>query len=37
MRQIVINFFKTYLGFTDEDIQFVDRTQFNGTPGQESA
>jgi hypothetical protein len=37
MRQVLINFFKIYLGFTNEDIQFVDRSEFDGTPGKESA
>ena len=35
-RQITIDFFKTYLGFTDDEIIFVDRMEFNGWPGQES-
>ena len=35
-RKATIKFFKTYLGFTDDEIMFVDRTEFDGTPGNES-
>lgn len=30
IRTVTINFFKTYLGFTDEEIIFVDRMEFIG-------
>jgi hypothetical protein len=29
-RKVIIDFFKTYLGFTDKEIIFVDRTEFVG-------
>ena len=35
-RKVAVDFFKTYLGFTDDEIIFVDRMEFDGTPGQES-
>ena len=35
-RKIVVDFFKKFFGFTDNDILFVDRTEFNRQPGQES-
>jgi hypothetical protein len=34
-RKVTIDFFKTYLGFTDDEIIFIDRTEFDGTPGLE--
>ena len=35
-RNVAVEFFKTYLGFSDDEIMFVDRIEFNGTSGQES-
>ena len=35
-RKIVVDFFKKYFGFTDNDILFVDRTEFVGTYGKRS-
>ena len=35
-RKIVVDFFKTYFGFTDNDIIFIDRTEFVGIKGRES-
>ncbi len=32
-RKVTIDFFKTYLGFTYDEIIFVDRNEFNGTYG----
>jgi hypothetical protein len=29
-RKVTIDFFKTYLGFTDDEIIFVDRSEFVG-------
>ena len=34
-RQVTIDFFKTYLGFTDNEIIFVDRMEFDRTYGKE--
>ena len=36
IRKIFTEFFKKYLGFTDDDIIFVDRSEFAGRPGYES-
>ena len=32
-RKVTIDFFKTYLGFTDDEIIFVDRTEFEKIDG----
>ena len=29
-RKVTVDFFKTYLGFTDDEIIFVDRMEFDG-------
>ena len=34
-RKVTIDFFKTYLSFTDDEIIFVDRMEFDGTFGKE--
>ena len=36
IRKIMVDFFKDYLRFTDDDIIFIDNNEFIGTPGQES-
>ena len=34
IRKVIIDFFKNNLGFKDDDIIFVDRSEFDDTPGQ---
>ena len=36
IRKLTIDFFKQELGFKDQNIIFVDRMEFIGTPGKES-
>ena len=33
IRAVVVDFFKKNFGFTQDDIIFVDRNEFIGTPG----